>query len=485
MKKRIVISLIISLILSTILLTIIFYKQSYEVIPPELVCKDCSVILITMTNLRYDHMSYNGYSRPTTPNLDILAKESIVFDNAFSHASWTLPEVISLYTGFYPLRHGIMERNDGSKLPQEIPTIIEVLKKAGYTSAAFTGGFDYKVDYGLTGRFDKFERCGESMEPVPEWASERYTGSKIFGEFECIIPKALAWIKKNTSRKFFLHVQGYDAHCPFSQRGGKTFDPDYQGKVDFSNCLLTLERKEPVVIDGNRYYLVSSQKQPIREEVLLSEQDVDHLIAIYDESIAFADRQIGKLLEEIKRSGLFDKTIIVFTSEHGDMFGKKGMFMRGGTRMGTFYDDVLHVPLIVRNPKLKTLRTNGLVSHIDIVPTLLDFLGLRKLNTDGESIIPLIVRGEEVRREVFTGVKFRSRTADLWFTQKSYADVIRTKEWKLIQETVVNEDDVSSKNIELYDIINDKEELHNLALERKDILGKMQGQLSNWSKTVQ
>ena len=118
------------------------------------ICRDCNVIFITMTNLRYDHMSFNGYSRPTTPNLDKLAKESLVFDNAFSHASWTLPEAISIYTSLYPYQHGVMNRYDGSTLSKDTPTLIEVLKKAGYTTAAFTGGFDYNTDFGLTNRFD-------------------------------------------------------------------------------------------------------------------------------------------------------------------------------------------------------------------------------------------------------------------------------------------------------------------------------------------
>lgn len=87
-------------------------------------CKDCNVIVITLTNLRYNQMSQNGYLRPTTPNLDSLAQESLVFNNAFSHSSWTLAEGISLFTSLYPFKHGVMDRYDGSVLSPNIPTFL-------------------------------------------------------------------------------------------------------------------------------------------------------------------------------------------------------------------------------------------------------------------------------------------------------------------------------------------------------------------------
>ena len=332
--------LIISFVLSLVLFTFVFYKQSYEVIPPEIVCKDCNVILITMTNLRYDHMSSNGYFRPTTPNLDSFAKEGIVFDNAFSHASLTGANRISLYTGLYPFQHGFWggSASSGRRLPKEIPTILEILKKNGYTTAAFTGS-----DTGLSNRFDEHQKCNIGA-PYKLPPQKRYYGSVIFSEFSCSIPKALDWLKKNSSKKFFMHVQGFDTHCPFSQRGGYTFDKDYKGNIDYSVCFWTFEKSEPILKDGRKYYLVYSEKQGVQQKFLLGEEDISHLIALYDESIKFADEKTGLLLNGIEDMGLNKKTIIVFTSEHGEIFGKHGLFMRGG---GTFYDDVLHVPLII------------------------------------------------------------------------------------------------------------------------------------------
>ncbi len=140
----------------------------------------------------------------------------------------------------------------------------------------------------------------------------------------------------------------------------------------------TFDRSEPIVKDGKTYYQVYSPETSGRASILLSEEDVNHLIALYDESIALSDKLFGSFIEEIKKLGLEDKTIIIFTSEHGDMFGKDGRFMRGGPLRGTFYDDVLHIPLMIKQPKLKPARLDGLVEHIDIMPTLLDFLEIKK-----------------------------------------------------------------------------------------------------------
>lgn len=498
MKKGIVRSLIILFALSLLVFTVVFYKKSKS-LPSELICKDCNVILITMTNLRFDHMSMNGYTRPTTPNLDKLAKESLVLDNAFSHASWTLPAGISIYTGLYPYQHGIMNRYDGSKLSPNISTLVDILNSNGYKTAAFTGGFDYKKEFGLTSRFSYYKKC--VREPKVYYLSTQ-NGQKqkvvdeitAYGEFDCTIPDAVSWLQTNQHSKFFLHVQSYDVHCPFSQKGGYTFDKNYKGNIDYASCLWTFDRSEPVIKNGKTYYPVYSPKIGIKNRVLLGEEDIFHLIALYDESILSADEKIGLLLRKVRDIGLSDKTIIIFTSEHGDMFGKHGRFMRGGPLRGMFYDDVLHIPLIIKHPKIAPKRLYGLVQHIDLLPSLLDFLGL-KLQSNiagksqvrlGKSLIPLILQNKELHDYVFAGSEFSPTPNNNYFSKKTRVNAVRSKQWKLIEETIFDSArENPSQTIELYDIVNDKEELINVAEKRKDVLSKMQRQLSNWLKTVQ
>jgi len=468
-----------------LLLTIgifLFTKQRQPVYPQAL-CKDCNVILITMTNLRFDHMSSNGYFRPTTPSLDKFAQESIVFDNAFSQASWTLPASFSLYTSLYPFQHGIMNRYDGSTLSPSTPTLMDVLNKNGYKTSAFTGGFDYNPVFGHTSRFASYQECAGGK--LPEYPRQVGMAPSRYGGFDCAIPLALDWLSKNASQKFFLHVQGFDLHCPFyNSKGGRIYDKDYKGTIDFSVCLNTFEKTEPEIKNGKKYYPVFSEKGGI-QPFLLSEEDHNHLIALYDESIAFADQEIVKLLSKIKELGLDNKTIIVFTSEHGEMYGKHGRFMRGGPLRGTFYDDVLHIPLIIKHPKISARHIDGLAQLIDVTPSLLAFLGLQiPTRMEGESLTSLIFQNKDVNEYIFAGAAYNPDPLNPRFNKRTRSEIIRDKRWKLIREVIFDGNN-SLENLELYDIVNDKEELVNLASERKDILNQMQVKLSNWSKNLQ
>lgn len=424
-------------------------------------------------------MSSNGYSRSTTPNIDQLAKESLVFHNAFAHASWTLPESISIYTGLYPFQHGVMNRYDGSTLAKDTPTFLEPLKRAGYVTAAFVGGFDYKTEYGLGKRFDTYTSC---QSDATSSVTTRKIGDQTFGEFTCTIPKAIDWLKNNASKKFFLHVQGFDAHCPFSQKGGKIFDPNYKGSVDFSSCLRTLQTTTTKIVDGKTYWSVFSDRTTPREEVLLGQEDVNHLIAIYDEAIKNSDQEISKLLEELRAEGLEDKTIIIFTSEHGDMFGEHGRFMRGGALHDTFYDEVLNIPLIIKHPKIPDKRINGFVGQIDLAPTVLAFLGLTShFRMEGKNLIPLILDNHEVNSEIFAGSVFTPNNFNPWFTKTRIA-VLRNKEWKLVSEKTFDKN--PSELFELYNIAKDKSEATNLSTSRKDVLEGLQAKLTAWVKRI-
>lgn len=449
----------------------------------DTLCPDCNILLITMTNLRFDHMSGNGYFRPTTPNLDKLLKESLVFDNAFSVASWTLPDTMSIYTSLYPPEHGVMNRYDGSTLGAKTTTLIDVLKKAGWGTAALTGGFDYNQKFGLTSRVHFYDECAKGELPsYPRQKELRGGGPARYGEFGCTVPLALDRLRKSSEGRFFVHVQGFDAHCPFSQAGGKMYDRDYKGTIDYSDCLWTFDRAEPVVREGKTYYKVSSSKA-IDGFVLLSERDIKHLVALYDESITLADQELGKLVMELKNLGLWDNTIVIFASEHGDMFGKHGRFMRGGPIRGTFYDDVLHVPLLIRHPKIAPSKIEGLVSHVDLMPTILDFLGLSSPTPmSGNSLLPLINKGQEVNEYIFAGSRFDAGADNPWFGKGTKIFSIRDKKWKLISETVFEENGTSSELIELYDIEQDKEELQNLAKAKPDIVSQLKSKLPGWAK---
>lgn len=486
-------------------------------------CSECNVVLITMTNLRYDHVSSNGYSRLTTPNIDELAKESWVFDNAFSHASWTLPESMTLYTSQYAFQHGIMNRYDGSALPARITTLVDILKNNKYQTAAFTGGFDYNPEFGLTSRFDKYDECAKGeAEVYPRQRGPVSGGPADYGELACSVPKAMNWLKENNASKFYLHVQGFDAHCPFSQKGGKMFDPDYKGKVDYSGCLWTFDETQSQTKDGEPQYYIYNSKGNSDEgtnRTWMKQRDIEHLVALYDESIYDADAEIGKLITEIKARGLWDKTIVIVTSEHGDVFGKNGRFMRGGPLRGTFYDDVLHVPLIIHVPGIEPKRIEGLVGQVDFMPTLLDLLRLPTVpGAEGKSLLSMIKTGMPINDYIYAGSVYSPDPLNDYYNKKSSVEVVRGLDWKLIRETMYQQGEdgsklsgqeietilndkekamkwrakfsqdknmkVASMSAKLFHISSDKEELVNVVSENPEIFKNISEVLDKWSRRV-
>lgn len=438
-------------------------------------CKNCNIVFITLTNLRYDHMSQNGYFRRTTPFLDALAEKSLVFDNTFSHSSWTLPEGISIFTSLYPYRHGVMDRYDGSVLSNSDITLADVLNENGYKTAAFTGGFDYDSKYGLTGRYGEYEECIDK------------TGNSTilqYGKLGCSLPKAINWIKNNRDSKFFVHVQGFDTHCPFSRNGGKTYDKDYKGDVNFSNCLWTFEKTEPINKNGVKYYSLYASLPSGRVPVLLSEKDVSHLVALYDESINQSDALIGSFLGQLKEMGIDDKTIIVFTSEHGDMLGKYGRFMRGGPLRGTFYDDVIHTPLLMKIPGIKPNRFNQLVEHVDIMPTILDILAIKKpLSLQGMSLLPVILAGKDIHQYVFAGSEYHPGIDNAYFSDSTRIESIRSKDWKLIIETDTSKTGTDPVR-ELYNLGEDKDETLNRVSDSMAKFDVLSRELNSWSEKL-
>lgn len=479
-----------------LLLGVCLLSSSCAMLRPTLeadheVCRDCNVVFISLTNLRADHLGLYGYHRNTSPQIDAFAKNAIVFENAFSVASWTLPAVMSVYTSLYPFTHKVMARYQEaeggqvslSRLPETTLTLVDLLNKKGYETVSFNSLQDYQPRQGLTDRLDY--NFSSPLQPLREWAQ--------YGLTKDVVPPALEWIEKNSHKKFFLHLQAYNAHCPFAYpRENNMFDPTYKGGVDFSRCYWTFDKTEPIVLGPQgrekKYYNVkTTESEPrgiIRNvEERLNERDIEHMVALYDGEIFDADAQIGRIIEKLKEKGLMNKTIIVFFSEHGDMFGKYGRFMRGGPLRGTFYDDVLHVPLVIYHPHLQPRRVDQLVSLIDIAPAVLDFLGISQPSEfQGRSLVHALKDHPE-DGQIFAGALFTHYADALLFRYSTIIAAVRDKEWKLIRETLVYRDGSTNTNYELFNVKNDPEELNNVAQEHFEELERFNHLLTGWIGT--
>lgn len=431
-----------------------------------------------MTNTRADHLGVYGYERNTSPRIDVLAKRSLAFKSVFSHASWTLPVAVSLFTSQYPFTHGLLNREDFQPVPPTTPTFVDVLKQHGYLTAAFVGNRDYSPKFGHTSRFDK------TVEPVMQGEAEDW---KAYGVFEKTVPLARTWLRDHSAEKFFLLVQGYDTHCPFaSPRENRQFDPGYKGKIDFSKCYWTFERSRAIKrrTESGEYVNVFPLKTKPAEtaefEVMFYPEDVRHMVALYDGEIFNADGWVGKLLEDIAELGLEKRTVVVIYSDHGDMFGKHGRFMRGGPLRGTFYDDVLHVPLIISHPDYVAQTVEGLGQVIDIAPTLLDLLGLPRPETfRGKSLRSLITGSEVVNTHVFAGAAYSPSAGNPFFRHRSVIASVRNQKWKLIVERL-DLPEGPSDEFELYDLTRDAQELRSVVPDSPETLHELKKKLRAW-----
>ena len=448
-------------------------------------CMDCNLIIISATNLRADHLGAYGYNRDTSPKMDNLAENSLVFEDAYAQASWTLPSGASLLTSLYPYEHNVMNRLSGvpaypDLLSPDIVTLSDVLKKNGYETAIFSGGFDYSPRYGVITRFDKVVTAPENKFNVFG-----------YGTLNSTVPTAIKWLIENKDEKFFLFVQGFDAHCPFNPPNEfDKFTSDYNGPIDRNKCYVTFNETEPIKANGTKYYIVNSTSlnkttlSIMYDNALIDEQDIKYLVDSYDGEIRFADAMIGELLKTLRELGLSDKTIIVIVSEHGDMFGKHGKFMRGGITRGIFYDDVLHVPLIIKHPNLEPKRVEGLSQLIDVMPTLLDFLNVKtNAELQGKSLMPLIANGEQVNEHVFAGMIFKPGPQNIFFKQPTRLDSIRNNDWKLIREIVYSAEiphTIESTSYELYNLKEDPEELKNAYGEDQNVFSELNSKLLEW-----
>lgn len=276
------------------------------------------LVLVTIDTLRADRVGAYGYTPSRTPVLDELGTTGLVVDHAFAVAPVTLTSHASILTGLYPPKHGA--RHNGVALTRGVPTLATILKGAGFSTGAFVGAFPLERRFGLDAGFDVYgDRLPRGRNGRP--ADER-PGADVVDE-------ALAWRKTTGEARTFLWVHLFEPHAPYGNpREGRN----------------AVER--------------------------------------YDDEIAEADRQVGRLLEGLGAERAH--TLVVVTADHGEAFGEHGEL---GHSLFV-YDTTLRVPLILHGPNVPRGRVRDDVSLVDVAPTVLQRLGVAAPTTDGEVIAP-------------------------------------------------------------------------------------------------
>jgi arylsulfatase A-like enzyme/Tfp pilus assembly protein PilF len=364
--------------------------------------KDYNILLITLDTLRADRLPMFGYKEVKTPALDEFASESFMFTDAISHAPLTLPSHTSMLTGKLPIGHGIRD-NSGFILDPAETTLAEMLKAQGYATAAFVSAFVLDSRWQLDQGFDFY-----------------YDNFNI-AQFKDISPgdiqrpgeeteiEASHWIEANKDRKFFAWVHFYDPH--------DSYNPP-----------------EP--------YLTEYAGRP------------------YDGEIAYTDEQVGKLLKKLEDWKIKDRTIVIIAADHGEGLGDHNEV----THAMFVYNTTQHVPFLIRIPGAGASKVKDVVRLMDLMPTVLDLLGLPvPQDVQGKSLMPMMKGENDSRRTAYS----ESIYAEVHYGW-SPLESITTHQYKYID----------APQAELYDRLSDPGETKNLIGEKASIAKVLKDQLN-------
>jgi len=403
-----------------------------------------NVILISLDTLRADHLKCYGYGRETSSHMDILAEDGVLFKHAYSSTSWTLPSHMSMLTGLDNRNHRVDKTNP--HLDLSIVTLADLLRKNGYFTHAITGGALVSHRFGFSKGFDSYREFKRSQHH-PRSA-------------ETLFRHSSQWLKKNKDKPFFLFLHTYQTHDPYtcpSPFNSAFFSSDHMPweEGDMEKILFGEKRKDQV---------------PYRN---LSVKEQENIVALYDGEIYYTDEVlIGPLIENLKELGLYQNTMIILISDHGEEFFEHGAWFHGHS----LYNELIQIPLIIKFPhsEYRGRSIDQTVRIVDIIPTILEQLELDHSpnGMDGVSLIPHLRDGSPFEQMVVADLDSPESTLRL-----PVKVTLIHKQYKL----VLNQDFGRSPEtylpvpppvalVELYDIKNDPLENENIAPQNEDIV---------------
>jgi choline-sulfatase len=312
-----------------------------------------NVVLVTLDTTRADRMGFLGSARGLTPELDALAREGTVFENAFAQAPITTVSHATILSGTYPQRHRV---NDfGVPLPASVPWLPELLAARGYATAAFVGALILDPFGGLAPGFDRGFRTYDAGFRIKRGKEDRYATMERRGEQ--VMTRALEWLDRRPPGPFLLWIHLYDAHDPY-------------------------EAPEP--------FRARFAKAP------------------YDGEIAYLDAQVGRLMAALRARRLLDGTALAVFADHGESLGE-----HGESTHGVFlYDSTIRVPLLVKLPSGRAAgrRVDSRVSLVDLAPTMMELAGLSPPpEVQGQSLLPLLASARPADRPSYAETDYPRR----------------------------------------------------------------------------
>jgi arylsulfatase A-like enzyme len=395
--------------------------------------KGTNVILISIDTLRADHLGCYGYERDTSPHIDKLASEGALFINSFSTSPWTLPSHVSIMTSLYGIHHQVYY--SGEKIAPSVLTLADLLRKNDFFTCAFTGGGFVSAQYGFAKGFDAYY--------------EGRGGVFHMNSAELIYDSFSNWIDNNRGKRFFLFLHTYQPHNPYvCPHPYNTRFLDKDAKWEHVNFLGYLGGKPGIY-------------------KTLPDEERKNAVGLYDGEISYLDEKlIGPLVTKLKETSLYEKTMIIFTSDHGEEFFDHKAWDHGHS----LYNESIRVPLIIKFPKD---RFNGMkipqtISLVDIMPTILEEIGIECPDTliDGKSLFSILKGRESEDRTFLADIGanvLNSHIPQKISMNKRKYKLILNKEFSQEDRKFFIEPPPEKTQIELFDLLNDFKEENNIA----------------------
>jgi len=441
-----------------------------------------NILLIVLDSARASNFSSYGYFRPTTPHLDRFAQEGVLFEQAIAEGCWSLPVHTSLFTGLYPLCHGVTTAKDA--LPDGFPTLARLLGDNGYQTCCFTNnayisscsglvqgfevvdeiwrllqkrGVERPLGLRVIKRLEKYGRLSQALIRLIKFSRRmrkmlRQQKQKTDSGAQLTNERIQQWLTDGWDRKrpFFMFVNYMEVH--------ERYDPPHPYDQRFMPSRFSARRV--------------AQVSPNKSEVLSfrnkrREEDLQILRALYDGELNYIDFKLSELFQFLTSRGIFDDTVIVVTADHGDSLGEHGHL---GHRMALF-DELVHVPLMIRYPRLFPAgsRVPFQVQLADLVPTFLELAGVsidvsRMNHFHSLRTLPQ----QEIRPfTVAENTAVKSQNGVI-------ARMIRTRQYKYIWK--------SNGQHELYNLVKDPVESYNLINSEPEVARSLQGELEEWQR---
>ena len=375
-----------------------------------------NVVLVVVDTLRADHLGCYGYARDTSPRIDAFATDAMLFERCFSHAADTRYACASLLSGFLPHETGVL---DDTTLGEELVTLPEMLREHGYATAAVISNYVLRAGRGYEQGFDIFDDTMEQREQIREWPERIAAGTT---------DRAIELLGELSDRPFFLWVHYQDPHGPYAPPSGleQVFRDDEK-------------RLPPVEPSGS----LSGRGGIPAYQQLGDQRDPDSYRARYDGEIRYVDAELARFFDALKEADLYDDSLIILTSDHGEGMGEHDYYFAHGEYL---YQHQIHVPLIVRWGDRLVGRRAEPVQHVDIVPTV-----LAALDIDNGTAF----RGADLRQ--------RGRTDRRILSEMKSPLVADTQKLALVQGSAKLIHTPATRRFELYDLAADPDEQQDLA----------------------